>query len=127
MTYRHQVAKLVGELCPNAAVDDLQHLTLVICVNWKTEVIYNLDGIFQCFHVASHNDSGVHISFQEGLRHVEHFTSCSKQSPAYAVASTQLTEADQHNAISHSGWTSAPSFLSPLILMLIQRNKCASA
>lgn len=61
--YRHQIAKLVGEFGPNAAVDNLQHLSFVICINWETQFIHNLNGIFQCFHIAPHNDSWVHIPF----------------------------------------------------------------
>ena len=78
-SYRHKVAKLVGELCPNAAVDNLQHLTLVIDINWEAEIIDDLDGVLQGFNIAPDNDSGVHISAEERLRHVQHLSSCMQQ------------------------------------------------
>ncbi len=69
-THRHQVAKLIGELGANAAVDNFEHLSLVIGVDGEAELIDNLDGILQSSDIAPHNHSGVDILLQKWLCHV---------------------------------------------------------
>lgn len=69
-THCHQVTKLIGELGANAAVDNFEHLSLVIGVNGEAELIHNLDSILQSSDIAPHNHSRVNILLQKWLCHV---------------------------------------------------------
>ncbi len=69
-THRHQVTKLIGELGANAAVDNFEHLSLVVGVDGEAELIHDLDSILQSSDIAPHNHSGVNILLQKWLCHV---------------------------------------------------------